>query len=339
MSQRVTVVGAGVVGLTCAVRLAEAGHEVAVLARDLPLETTSAVAGGLWLPYLAEPADEVARRARVTFTELARLAADPAEADRAGVRLVPGRLLAADGGPRPVGTSRPPRPPAWAATLDDLVRLVPVADPTPVHRSGWRVTLPLVDMLRYLPWLQARLVAAGGTLTRLPVPRLPGRGLVVNCTGVAARALAGDDAVHPVRGQTVLVADPGLQGWWCEDDGGRHTEVAYVLPHGRHVVVGGTAQDGDWSTTPDPADAERLLARAVQLVPALRGAEVLGHRVGLRPARGQVRTEVERRPHADDPDHAVVHCYGHGGSGLTQSWGSADDVLGLVERVGQPVRD
>jgi len=45
---RVVVVGAGVVGLTCAVRLAEAGHEAHVLARDLPPETTSAVAAGLW---------------------------------------------------------------------------------------------------------------------------------------------------------------------------------------------------------------------------------------------------------------------------------------------------
>ena len=45
---RVTVVGAGVIGLTCAVRLLEDGHRVDVLARDLPLETTSAVAAAIW---------------------------------------------------------------------------------------------------------------------------------------------------------------------------------------------------------------------------------------------------------------------------------------------------
>ena len=66
-----TVVGAGVVGLTCAVRLLEAGHQVDVLARDLPLETTSAVAAALWYPYRALPAraghvlgGEVLRRLR-----------------------------------------------------------------------------------------------------------------------------------------------------------------------------------------------------------------------------------------------------------------------------------
>ena len=56
---RVIVVGAGVVGLSCAVRLLEAGHRVDVLARDLPLETTSAVAAAIWYPYRALPQDRV----------------------------------------------------------------------------------------------------------------------------------------------------------------------------------------------------------------------------------------------------------------------------------------
>ena len=45
--------------MTCAVRLAEDGHQVEVLARDLPLETTSVVAAALWYPYLALPQDRV----------------------------------------------------------------------------------------------------------------------------------------------------------------------------------------------------------------------------------------------------------------------------------------
>ena len=57
---RVVVVGAGVVGLSCAVRLLEAGHRVDVVARDLPLETTSAVAAALWYPYRAFPHERVA---------------------------------------------------------------------------------------------------------------------------------------------------------------------------------------------------------------------------------------------------------------------------------------
>jgi D-amino-acid oxidase len=52
---------------------------------------------------------------------------------------------------------------------------------------------------------------------------------------------------------------------------------------------------------------------------------VLGHRVGLRPGRPQVRLETERRPAGP-----VVHCYGHGGAGITLSWGCADDITDAV---------
>ena len=88
------------------------------------------------------------------------------------------------------------------------------------------------------------------------------------------------------------------------------------------MVVGGTFEPGDWSRTPDPAVAERIWRRAVALVPALEGGEVVGHRVGLRPVRSLVRLERVGE---------VVHCYGHGGAGMTLSWGCADEVVALVD--------
>ena len=71
-------------------------------------------------------------------------------------------------------------------------------------------------------------------------------------------------------------------------------------------------------------------------MPGLRGAEVLGHRVGLRPARPAVRLEAV--PHPDGEPGGVVHCYGHGGAGVTLSWGCADDVLVAVEELLESVR-
>jgi D-amino-acid oxidase len=217
--------------------------------------------------------------------------------------------------------------------MADLAPVVAEPRPpaTPLGAStGWRMTLPLVDMGRYLPYLRERLAAAGGTLTRLPVSALPGRGIVVNCSGLAARALAPDPSVRPVRGQVVLLADPGLDQWWVDerrDDG----LICYVLPHGRHVVVGGTTEEGDWSTTPRPRTADRILRRAVDLVPALAGATVLGHRVGLRPLRPAVRLQTERSTGTDSSPRTVIHCYGHGGCGVTISWGCAGEVAKAVE--------
>jgi D-amino-acid oxidase len=73
--------------------------------------------------------------------------------------------------------------------------------------------------------------------------------------------------------------------------------------------------------------AEQILERATRLLPELAAARVTGHRVGLRPARPTVRLEEERR--ADGA--RVIHSYGHGGAGVTLSWGCADEVLALAE--------
>jgi D-amino-acid oxidase len=68
-----------------------------------------------------------------------------------------------------------------------------------------------------------------------------------------------------------------------------------------------------------------MLARAQAIVPALAAADVLAHVVGLRPARSAVRLEREDRSAG-----LVVHCYGHGGAGVTLSWGCAGEVVELI---------
>jgi D-amino-acid oxidase len=51
-------------------------------------------------------------------------------------------------------------------------------------------------------------------------------------------------------------------------------------------------------------------------------------RVGLRPARPAVRLETE-----GTPGGVIVHCYGHGGAGVTLSWGCAEEVADVVARL------
>jgi D-amino-acid oxidase len=302
---RVVVVGAGVVGLSCAVRLLEAGHRVNVVARDLPLETTSAVAAALWYPYLARPADRVTAWARATYTALERLAD---EAD-AGVRMVPGTE---------VHRSRQADP-WWRDAVPALTR---VGALDPPYTDGWTFVAPVAEMPVYLTWLVTRLGELGGTLTRMALAALPDRAeVLVNASGLGSRRTADDPSVAPVRGQVVLLEQVGLDRWWLDPSG-----PAYVVPRSRDIVVGGTEEPGEWDRRPDPEAAQRILARGVGLVPSLAGARVVGHRVGLRPARPEVR--VERVTTKDG--RLVVHCYGHGGAGVSLSWGCADEVVGLV---------
>lgn len=300
--ERVVVVGAGVVGLTSAVRLLEAGHRVDVVARDLPRETTSAVAAAIWYPYRALPHDRVTAWARTAYAVFDGLAdTDP----EAGVRMLPGTEVLA--GPQP--------DPWWRSAVPELAstREVP-----PGWSAGWTFVTPVVDMPVYLDWLSGRVEELGGTITRLNLGVLPDSGMVVNCSGLGARLLGADRTVVPVRGQVVVVEQVGLDRWWLDSSG-----PTYVVPRGHEIVVGGTDVEGEWSRTPSPEVAADILERARRLVPALQGARVLRHKVGLRPVRPAVRL---------DRVGDVVHCYGHGGAGVTMSWGVADEVVALVER-------
>ena len=301
---RVIVVGAGVVGLSCAIRLLEAGHHVDVVARDLPLETTSATAAAFWYPYRAYPFERVTAWSRATYDELQRLSADEAT----GVRMVAGtelhRTKQAD--------------PWWRDAVPALTRVVVPGAP---YADGWTFVAPVAEMPVYLPWLVDRVAELGGTLTRMALQALPTEAdVVVNATGLGSRHLADDPSVLPVRGQVVYVEQVGLDRWWLDESG-----PVYVVPRSRDIVVGGTDDEGEWDRRPDPDVAKRILERAIELVPELAAARVVGHKVGLRPARPEVRVEA-----TEEGDQRVVHCYGHGGAGVTLSWGCAAEVVGLV---------
>jgi len=295
---RVVVVGAGVIGLTCAVRLLEAGHRVDIVARDLPLETTSAVAGALWYPYRALPQDRVTSWAGASYVEFMSLAGDP----DTGVEMRTGTEVFRDRQPDPW----------WKQAVPGLDRETSLP---PGYVDGWTFVSPIVETPVYLRWLTARVEELGGTITRMNLSALPGGERIVNATGLGSRLLGADKSVAPVRGQLVYVEQFGLDRWILDSDG-----PTFVLPRSHDVVVGGTADEGEWSRTVSAEDSAGILRRATQLVPELAKAKVLRTKVGLRPVRPAVRLERQGN---------IVHCYGHGGAGVTLSWGCADEVVAL----------
>ena len=299
------------IGLSCAVRLLEDGHRVDVLARDLPLETVSSVAAALWYPYRAYPYERVTAWSAASFAEFARLAKD----ERTGVTMRHGTE---------VHRTRVPDP-WWASAVPTLTRVTALPGP---YVDAWTFEAPVIEMPVYLRWLADRVEELGGTVTRMALNALPegdGAEVVVDATGLGARRLAGDHSVVPVRGQVVLVEQVGLDRWWLDGSG----PPVYVVPRSHDIVVGGTDDEGEWERRVVPETAELILKRATELVPAIAGARVVGHRVGLRPARPSVRLEAEQRGST-----RVVHCYGHGGAGVTLSWGCADEVAALVNGEG-----
>src|SRR5207247_11478435 len=63
-SSCILVAGCGVIGLSTAVRLAEAGHRVRIVARERSPHTTSDVAAAVWYPFRGGTPDQALRWSR-----------------------------------------------------------------------------------------------------------------------------------------------------------------------------------------------------------------------------------------------------------------------------------
>ena len=68
-----TVVGAGVVGLSCGIKLLESGYRTRIVSRDVSPDTVSDIAAAWWYPFLAEPVEKTTRWSIETYHELLRL--------------------------------------------------------------------------------------------------------------------------------------------------------------------------------------------------------------------------------------------------------------------------
>lgn len=309
----VLVIGAGAAGLATAISLAEAGLSVTIRTAEPPGQTTSVAAGAVWGAVKVGPPGRALEWGRTGLEVLSKLAAEPGT----GVRMAAGREV-----------SRAPfEPYHWMRLLPDLRACEPSELPGG-FTDGWRYTAPLADMPIYLEYLRARFERAGGTLELSPVSSLTGLAgvapVIVNCSGTAAHDLVPDPAVVPVRGQVVIAANPGIDEFLVNRDP-EPPWIVYMFPHGDTILLGGTNDEGNWDREPRPEVAERIMAGCAAIEPRLRGAEILGHRVGLRPWRPEVRLESEPLGGS-----VLWHNYGHGGAGISMAWGCAAEIARAV---------
>ncbi len=305
----VLVIGAGVCGLTTGICLAEAGLSVTIRTAAPPERTTSFAAGAVWGLVRVGPRDRVLGWGRTGLEVLSKLAGEPGT----GVRMASGKEV-----------SRSPLEPYYWTDLLPGLRRCQKSELPDGFTHGWHYTAPVATMPVYLDYLRARFEQAGGTLEVAAagsLAELAGLAPVaVNCSGIGARDLVPDPAVVPVRGQVVIVANPGLEEFFINRDE-EPPWIVYMFPHADTVLLGGTNDEGNWDEEPKSSIAERIVAHCSAIDPRVRGAEILGHRVGLRPYRPEVRLESEPL------DGGVLwHNYGHGGAGVSLSWGCAAEI-------------
>ncbi|MCI4382568.1 hypothetical protein PGIGA_G00016390 [Pangasianodon gigas] len=323
---KVVVIGAGVVGMSTAVCIAEALPfcTVTILAEKFSPDTTSDVAAGILLPkeIPGVPLERQRRWFKGTFDHLLAIAESP-QASEAGVFLSSGYQVFKE---VPSITK-----PYWAdivfgfrtMTDHEIKRF-------PNHKFGQAVTTIKCESLRYLPWLEKRLTKAGGRMKREKVTDLQqlahSYDVIVNCSGLGSHSLVGDEQVYPVRGQIIKVHAPWLKNFIRDGNGN-----AYIYPGIDYVTLGGTQQVNDWRLEVDKDDSKGIMERCSEFVPSLRTAQVLGEKVGLRPGRSNVRLEREWLQ-VQDRQVPLVHNYGHYSWGISLSWGTALEALDLVRK-------
>lgn len=319
----ITVIGCGVIGLTSALRLLEAGFPVQILAERLPPDTTSDRAGALCFPFKAGPPERCLGWAGESLGVYSR------EAVRPGALVTETDCLVLEAS----GADASGRNIPWQMTRLGPERLRR-ADPSELpdgYAHGFVIRVPLIQCGPYLRRLMERFLAAGGHIRQARLERLedtPGD-LLVNCSGLGALQLAEDQSLAPVSGHILAVRPaPPSSPVRCFFEEGAGTDGAptYAFPRPDRCVLGGTAVHGDWNQTVDPQVIRSIRVRTARIEPVLADAEEITRYVCLRPYRPEVRLEAVRLTDG----RRVVHNYGHGGSGWTLSWGCAAEVLTLV---------
>ena len=245
----VAVVGAGVMGLTTARLVQEAGFPVTIYTQALPPDTTSNIAGGQISPYGHYREDQVTPEWRAQFMAAMDYSWRRFQimvGDDYGIRWLPTYEATTNSGPHPLD-------PYFAGTE----WLAPDQHPFPVP-SVARFETMYVETGRFLRELTQDIQIAGGAIrirsfsSPQDILSLP-ETLVFNCTGLGSRELFGDGDLHPVRGQlAVLLPQPEVRYAFT----GR---AGYMFPRADGILLGGTFERDVWEAVPQPEDIARIV--------------------------------------------------------------------------------
>ena len=246
----VAVLGSGVMGLSTARLVQEAGFPVTIYTAALPPDTTSNIAGGQIHPFSVfrggfEPAgfmDQFTRALDYSWRRFQIMVGEDY-----GVRWLP-TFVETDSPDAKLLESFPP--------VNRMIR--PAEHPFPLA-SVLRYDTMYVETGRYLRQMIRDVQIAGGKIvvrkfaTPADIAALP-EALVFNCTGLGSRELFNDQDLHPARGQlAILEPQPEVRYAFTGGPG-------YMFPRPDGIILGGTFEIDEWDTTPEPKRIQRIIA-------------------------------------------------------------------------------
>lgn len=304
--KKVAVIGAGVIGLTSAICLQDAGYQVTIITKEMPQDTTSSAAGAVWWGYGEGKIREWSGHTLKVYKELL---------DAGNETILWMRI-------RDIYRHSIDFP--WFHADIPYCERIPKNDLKAPFVDGIIIDVPLVEPSLYLAYLLKHFQENGGEIIQQEIASFSelATDIIVNCSGMGSRELAGDTDLYPARGQTVIIDAPDIQVGYSDDEA-----FTYMYIRNDGVLLGGVKQPEMSSEEIDPATREDILARCRAVDARVTNRPIIKETVGFRPTRNAVRLEAEQL----SDDCLLIHNYGHGGTGFTLSWGCAKNVVKLVE--------
>jgi glycine/D-amino acid oxidase-like deaminating enzyme len=256
--REVAVVGSGVMGLTSARLLQDAGWKVTIYTREVARHTTSNRAGGQWSPASVYDRDVATDAFKAQLNWAARIshhAQTNLGGAEYGIRWMENYFLSHE------PFERDPEDSQLADLFPYSDTLRPDEHPFNVPYVRVMVTM-MVEPAIFLRKLTEDFQQAGGRTVirnfrdRAEILALD-EPVIFNCTGLGAAELFGDDELTPVKGQLVFLP-PDLDVDYLTIGGG--DELLYMFSRSDALVLGGTSKKGDYSTEPEPAETARIVA-------------------------------------------------------------------------------
>ncbi|KAJ7138432.1 hypothetical protein C8R43DRAFT_1019067 [Mycena crocata] len=362
-NKQVLVIGAGVVGLSTAIRALEAGFDVTLIAEIFPADPKSINYTSCWAganhisiathsPFM----HKLERETMDVFLDLMKEDPDVPVMTRPQIEHIEN-----------FGTFEETQNTHISKFYSDYRSLSASELPKGIV-AGSTFTTILVDVPDYLPYLINRFLNGGGRAFRTKLKsisslftaqdrpafqRFPlasadsapplNPAAVINCTGLGALSLGDvlDTDVYPTRGETLLIRAPWVHhgmSYLLKD-----SDITYIIPRkSGDVILGGTFQVNDWHPTSRPETVKSIKERGIHAYPELlpldkrelrdiNDLDVIEECVGLRTTRkGGIRLETTKLD-IGGRSIPIVHNYGHGGAGYQSSWGSAKSAIELLQ--------
>ncbi|HMG90053.1 MAG TPA: FAD-dependent oxidoreductase [Chryseolinea sp.] len=251
--KRFAVLGCGVIGLSTARELQRNGFQVTIYAKNLPPQTTSNIAGGLWLPTSVFDKSKAGSNFLSQFDSACRISHRTFQ-----------DFVGSDYGVSWLNEFSLGMPAELPPTTDLYPNIKEHRDAKNYFGFDYvnQFSTMLIEPPIYLNALLRDFYLAGGQLTVRSFESIKDitsltEAVIMNCTGLGAGKLFNDTELEPVRGQlSILLPQPEVDYSYSGEVNGN---FIYMIPRKDGIVLGGTFQHGNWSTDPTKEDSEMIL--------------------------------------------------------------------------------